>query len=60
MGADIMHLESSAFSVVQEALSALRVVKAFGQEEREQERFVRHSSESFSSPRSGCMVGRGV
>jgi ATP-binding cassette, subfamily B, bacterial len=44
---DIMHLDSSAFSVVQEALSALRVVKAFGQEEREQERFVRHSSESF-------------
>ena len=43
----ICHLESSAFSVVQEALSALRVVKAFGQEEREQERFVRHSRESF-------------
>jgi ATP-binding cassette, subfamily B, bacterial len=46
---DIMHLESSAFSVVQEALGALRVVKAFGQEEREQERFVRHSNESFSA-----------
>jgi ATP-binding cassette, subfamily B, bacterial len=46
---DIMHFESSAFSVVQEALSALRVVKAFGQEEREQQRFVRHSSESFSA-----------
>ncbi len=44
---DIMHLESSAFSVVQEALSALRVVKAFGQEEREQARFVRHSNEGF-------------
>jgi ATP-binding cassette subfamily B protein len=43
----ITHLDSSAFSVVQEALSALRVVKAFGQEEREQARFVRHSSESF-------------
>jgi ATP-binding cassette, subfamily B, bacterial len=43
----IWQLESSAFSVVQEALGALRVVKAFGQEEREQERFVRHSSESF-------------
>jgi ATP-binding cassette subfamily B protein len=43
----ITHFDSSAFSVVQEALSALRVVKAFGQEEREQERFVRHSSESF-------------
>jgi ATP-binding cassette, subfamily B, bacterial len=45
----IWQLESSAFSVVQEALGALRVVKAFGQEEREQERFVRHSSESFSA-----------
>jgi ATP-binding cassette subfamily B protein len=45
----IWHLESSAFSVVQEALSALRVVKAFGQEKREQDRFVRHSSESFSA-----------
>jgi ATP-binding cassette, subfamily B, bacterial len=45
----IWQLESSAFSVVQESLSALRVVKAFGQEEREQERFVRHSSESFSA-----------
>jgi ATP-binding cassette subfamily B protein len=45
----ITHLDSSAFSVVQEALSALRVVKAFGQEEREQERFVRHSGESFSA-----------
>ena len=43
----IWQLESSAFSVVQEALSSLRVVKAFGQEGREQERFVRHSSESF-------------
>ena len=46
---DIMHLESSAFSVVQEALSALRVVKAFGQEEREQARFVRHSNQGFSA-----------
>jgi ATP-binding cassette, subfamily B, bacterial len=46
---DIMHLESSAFSVVQETLSALRVVKAFGQEEREQARFVRHSNEGFSA-----------
>jgi ATP-binding cassette subfamily B protein len=45
----ITRSDSSAFSVVQEALSALRVVKAFGQEEREQERFVRHSNESFSA-----------
>jgi ATP-binding cassette subfamily B protein len=41
------NFENSAFSVVQEVLSALRVVKAFGQEERERQRFVRHSSESL-------------
>jgi ATP-binding cassette subfamily B protein len=40
---EVKNLESSAFSVVGEALSALRVVKAFGQEDREQERFVRHA-----------------
>ena len=39
--------ESSAFSVVQESLSAIRVVKAFGQEERERGRFVHHSNEGF-------------
>jgi ATP-binding cassette subfamily B protein len=39
-------LESSALSVVQEALAALRVVKAFGQEDRERERFVGRSGES--------------
>lgn len=40
-------LESSALSVVQEALSALRVVKAFGQEDREQGRFLGRSGESM-------------
>jgi len=39
-------LESAALSVVQEALSALRVVKAFGQEEREEERFLDRSGAS--------------
>jgi ATP-binding cassette, subfamily B, bacterial len=39
-------LESIAFSVVQEVLAGLRVVKAFGQEDREQERFINRSSES--------------
>ena len=39
--------ESSALSVVQEALAALRVVKAFGQEEREGERFIGRSGESM-------------
>lgn len=44
---NVASLENSAFSVVQEALGALRVVKAFGQEEREQARFVLRSRESL-------------
>ena len=36
-------LESSSFAVVQEALSSLRLVKVFAQEEREEERYVRHA-----------------
>jgi ATP-binding cassette subfamily B protein len=36
-------LESAALSVVQEVLASLRVVKAFGQENREHERFVARS-----------------
>jgi len=42
----VHQLNSSALSVVQETLGALRVVKAFGQEEREGERFVHQSGES--------------
>jgi ATP-binding cassette subfamily B protein len=44
---EVKRLEASALSVVQEVLSAIRVVKAFGQEEREQGRFVDHSSEGM-------------
>ena len=44
---EVKRLESSALSVVQEVLAALRVVKAFGQEDREQERFARRSSEGM-------------
>jgi len=40
-------LQSSAMSIVQEVLAAVRIVKAFGQEDREQERFLHHSSESL-------------
>jgi ATP-binding cassette subfamily B protein len=36
-------LESSALSIVQEILGALRIVKAFGQEGREEQRFLRRS-----------------
>jgi ATP-binding cassette, subfamily B, bacterial len=39
-------LESAAYGVVQEVLTGLRVVKAFGQEDREQERFVGRSDEA--------------
>jgi len=40
-------MESSALSVVQEVLSAVRVVSAFGQEEREKARFVERSTRRF-------------
>jgi ATP-binding cassette subfamily B protein len=41
---EVKRLESGALSVVQEVLTGLRVVKAFGQEDREQERFLGQSS----------------
>jgi ATP-binding cassette, subfamily B, bacterial len=40
-------LESSALSVAQEVLGALRVVKAFAQEDREHERFVGRSTQGM-------------
>src|SRR5262249_60444444 len=43
----VKELETSALSVVQEALGALRVVKAFGQERREQERFLDRSGQGM-------------
>lgn len=43
----VKRLESSALSVVQEVLGALRVVKAFGQEDFEHERFVSRSTEGL-------------
>ena len=43
----VKELETSALSVVQEVLGALRVVKAFGQERREQKRFEHRSGEGL-------------
>ncbi|HXV62286.1 MAG TPA: ABC transporter ATP-binding protein [Vicinamibacteria bacterium] len=43
----VKRFESASFSVVQEALGALRIVKAFGQEDREQKRFLDCSNESL-------------
>lgn len=44
----IKELDSSAMSVIQEVLGCIRVIKAFGQEDREHERFVRHSNRRVS------------
>ncbi|HZQ69153.1 MAG TPA: ABC transporter ATP-binding protein [Terriglobales bacterium] len=45
---EIKLLDSSAMSVIQEVMGSIRVIKAFGQESREHERFVRHSSARMS------------
>ena len=45
---DYQEFESSAMSVVQEVLGTVRVVKAFGQEDREQDRFVRNFSKAIA------------
>ena len=42
-------LESAAAAIVQEMLGALRVVKAFGQETRETDRFLRRSREGMAA-----------
>jgi len=44
---EVKKLESAAMAVVHEVLGALRIVKAFGQEEREGARFVRRSGEGM-------------
>ena len=43
----VKRLETSALSVIQEVLGAIRVVNAFGQEERELGRFMEHSTTGF-------------
>jgi ATP-binding cassette subfamily B protein len=61
---DVKGMESYALKVVQEVLTALRVVKAFGREDNEQDRFVRHSADgarakthlSFSEGVFGLLV----
>jgi ATP-binding cassette subfamily B protein len=44
---EVKELESSAMSVVQEVLTALRIVKAFGQEDHEHRRFMQHASQTI-------------
>lgn len=45
----VKRLETASMSVIQEVLGNLRVVKGFGQEDREQERFVDASSTSLNA-----------
>ena len=44
----IKELDSSAMSVIQEVIGSIRVIKAFGQENREHDRFVRRSIKRMS------------
>ena len=52
-------LESNALSVVQEALSGVRVVKSFRREDYEHDRFTRHSQSGVSARLWAC-VGEGL
>ncbi len=55
---EMRRLDSSALSVVHEALGAARVVKAFGQENREEQRFVQRSSQGmYARVRVALMSG---
>jgi ATP-binding cassette subfamily B protein len=44
---DVKRLETGALAIAQEVLSAIRVVKAFGQEDRERDRYVDQSRTSL-------------
>jgi len=55
-GREVRKLESSAMSVVQEVLGAARVVKAFGQEAREEDRFVERSNEGMRARLGQAML----
>lgn len=46
---EVKRIESKALGVIQEVLTSIRVVKAFGQEDREQERFIQRSNEGFQA-----------
>ncbi|PYJ94376.1 MAG: ABC transporter ATP-binding protein [Verrucomicrobia bacterium] len=56
---EIRKLESSALSVVHEVLGAARVVKAFGQEHREEARFVGKSNEGMRARIRLAFIQRG-
>ncbi len=56
---EVKKIESAALSVVHEVLGAARVVKAFAQEDREDERFVQKSNEGMRARMRLVFAGRG-
>jgi ATP-binding cassette subfamily B protein len=57
--AEVKEVESSAMAVVQEVLAAVRVVKAFGQEDREQQRFLHHARQGLRGHIHVAFLGGG-
>jgi ATP-binding cassette subfamily B protein len=55
----VKRLESSAMEIIQEVLGSLRVVKAFGQEEREEDRFYGRAEDGVQS-RIGLSAMEGI
>jgi ATP-binding cassette, subfamily B, bacterial len=55
----LRQLDARALAIVQEVLGALRVVKAFGREEREQERFISQSG-ATAAARTRLSLAEGV
>ena len=56
---EVKQLEQSALSIIQEVLGALRVIKAYGQEDREHGRFLHRSREGLWA-RIRVVVGEGA
>lgn len=56
----VKRLDSGVLGVIQETLGSLRVVKAFGQEERQTERFVQRGSETLDARLRLAMTERGA
>ncbi len=65
---DMKEMESGVMHIVQEVMTSVRVVKAFGREENERQRFVKHSHKtvrarvklSFAEGLFGLLVNLGI
>ncbi len=57
---DIKRLDSGVMGVLQETLGSLRVVKAFGQEEQQTQRFVQRGTQTLNARLRLVMIERGA